>query len=103
MLLSFLRAVGYHNFAVRDVSESVLWDFRLGDEENSFCPFDVADALCKPADFVGQRVLPDSSVLVALDEVAVLHGFACDIVNDGSCKEIVVGPFFHLKDFIGIA
>ena len=47
-----------------DISESVLGDFELWDEENRSGTFNVSNALIESANFVGEQVLSDGTGLV---------------------------------------
>jgi hypothetical protein len=62
----------------------VLGHFLFANEETSVSAFDVMYSLKQATKFVCKAVLPNGTVGVGFDQVAVLEYITSDVVDDGS-------------------
>jgi hypothetical protein len=54
------------------------------DEETGIGSLDVAYSLEEASEFVGEALLPNLTVGVGLDEMAIFEDVTCDVIDDGA-------------------
>jgi hypothetical protein len=64
----------------------VLGHLSFANEKTSVSAFDVAYSLKQATEFVCEAMLPNGTVGVGFDEVAILEYIASDIINDCSSE-----------------
>ena len=95
MRFIFLQAVIAANASICCLF--VTWHLFFTDEEASVSTFDAANALEQAAKFVGKALLPDGTMGIRFDEMAVFEDITSDVVNncandiDGIQRDWLVG------------
>jgi hypothetical protein len=82
-----MRFVLLRTIVATNVSISCLFVTRHlvpADEETGIGSLDVAYSLEEASKFVGKALLPNSTVGVGLDEMAIFEDVSCDVIDDGT-------------------